>query len=521
MKTQSLWAALVSGSASALLLLGLPATVRAQEHDHDAGALAAAEAEVTMLRFYDGSILWGSIADHDAETVHLRRLDNGGLVRVPWSRLDPVLADELLTRFGYVDLSGDEVMVEADRLVLDDGTEIIGKIVSRTEADLLVKTSNALMQVPKVRLRAAATIVQVPALDVYTSEELYSQELTRLDAQDPRSHLELAQFCERVFAFDRAVEHLEAARALDPTLDASELEAGLVRNRRKLENLGQLEHMREADRMRSRGRFDQALAHIELFKESYPKSPLLRDMQRKQAQVERARERALREKVVRTWHGWARKLTFSAARDPNMTLEAAITWLEDGLHDDVLAAVHEELSRTVSANITTDEVATYWAARENGRWQKATYSMGTWLLGEDAALAGMPETKDPSAEPESETAALRRRLEERMKRYERSQSVVRRASSGFDSEEERNSFWTGWSSSGRSGWMLAYYAENSGDMELRPEVFFRACRDCGGSGVRHIIKTGGSVSGSAGAHDRTVPCRTCHNVGQTRRISFR
>ena len=36
------------------------------------------------------------LAQHDAQTLHFRRLDNGGLVRVPWSRLDPAQSDELL-----------------------------------------------------------------------------------------------------------------------------------------------------------------------------------------------------------------------------------------------------------------------------------------------------------------------------------------------------------------------------------------------------------------------------------------
>lgn len=488
--------------------------------------LQAAEpgaAETTMLRFYDGSILWGSIAGHDARTLHFRRLDNGGLARVPWSKLDPSQSDALLEEFGYVDLSGDEVMCEADRLVLVDGTEIIGRIVSRTEADLMVKTARSIVQVPKVRLRAASTVVQVPALDVFTREELYQQELARLAPEDPRAQLDLAAFCERIFAFERALEHLEAARALDPSLDSSEVELALARNRTKLENAGQIDHLREVDRLRARGRFDDAVAQLELFFELYPKSPLARDAQRKQAQVEAARLRALEERVARLWHTYVRKRTFREAQNPDLTLEAAVTWLEDGLHDEVLTLVQQELARTVSADITTDEIATYWSGREGGRWQKASYGEGSWLLGVEAAREGVaePEADDGGSATESESEALRRRLEERMKRYQRSQSVVRRSQEGFDSEEERNRFWAEWSSAGRAQWLLAYYAEHSGDMELRPKLFSRNCRDCNGTGAREVVNTGGAVSGSRGAHSRMVPCRTCHGVGLSRRISYR
>jgi len=484
---------------------------------------AAAEpgAAAMMLRFYDGSILWGRIADHDAQTVEFLRLDTGGRVRLPWSLLDPSQAEGLQERFGYVDLSGDEVMCEADRLVLEDGTEFIGKIVGRTDADILVKTANSLLNVPKARLRAAATVVQAPALDVYTREELYQQELAHLDPDQAASQFELAVFCERVLAFDRAVEHLEAARALDPAFKTAEVENGLERNRTKLAQVEQLEDLREIDRLRARGRFDEALAKCGLFLESYPRSPLRRDAQRKQQQVEDARDRKLRERVVQSWHDWARKLTFRAAQDPDMSFESAVNWVEDGLRGEILAAVHRELTTSVSDALTPDEITAYWAARENGRWQKASYGDGSWLLGEDRALAGLPQAAADRDQPQSETEALRQRLEERMKRYQRNQSVVRRSQADFDEEAEQVDFWTHWSSAGRAQWLLAYYAEFGGDMELRPEPFFRKCPDCNGTGAREIIRTGSAVTGARGAGSRLVPCRTCHGIGTWRRISYR
>ena len=46
-----------------------------------------------MLRLYDGEILWASIVGHDAQTLHVERLDNHGRLKLPWASLDPGLAD--------------------------------------------------------------------------------------------------------------------------------------------------------------------------------------------------------------------------------------------------------------------------------------------------------------------------------------------------------------------------------------------------------------------------------------------
>ncbi len=505
---------------STALLLGALSTPPAT--CQEVVAATEAPAEIVMLRLFDGTILWGSIAGHDAERLHFTRLGTGGLVRLPWSRLDPPLADELLGRFGYVDNSSEEVMAEADRLILVDGREIIGKIINRTESELWVKTANSIIHVPKMRLRSAATTIQVPALDVFSREELYQTELTQLTPDDPRSQLELADFCERIFDFEHALEHIDVARDLDTELDTSELRNTVARLRVKQENHAQIEYLREIDHLRARGRYDEALAKCEVFAELFEDSPLRQDAARKQALVEKARERALREKVVRLWHHWARKLTRRAALDPEMTLEAVVSWIDEGLVEELTTEVHDDLTRTVSASITPDDVRKYWGEREGGRWQKASYGAGTWLLGEADARAGFKEREDPNQGSGDERDEERKKLEERIARYMKNQEMVRKAkSSGGVEEEDQQKFWSGWSSSGRSQWILAYYAENSGDMVLRDPPLFRSCPDCGGKGVRELINTGSARSNARAANTQIIPCPACHTIGIWRRISYR
>lgn len=501
---------------SLLIAAGLLAgALRAQTADDPLAA------ELTMLRLYDGSILWGRIADTDAQALSFVRLDNGGKLRVPWSRLDPVLADELMEKLGYIDHSGEELMIEAERLVLTDNTEIIGRIVNRTDNELWVKTADAVQPVPKLKLRGASTTVQVPALDVFTREELYQQEVVRLEAGSAQSLWDLGVYCERIFDFAHAVEHLAAAQTLDPAFKTGEIAAALARNQRKLTDQVQIDALREVDRLRARLKFDEAEQACEAFLEKFAASPLKADAQKKKLQVQKARDKFLAEKTVDLWHDWLGRLTQGAGRENKMTLEAALSYLDEKLAADVLLNVHKSLTR-YSPSVTPEQATKYWKERQGGRYRKIGYGHGTWLLGDSVARKGL-EPEKAEEKPLSETDAARAKLEERYKRFLQNQEVVKKAQTAVEGEvNEQELFWMEYSPTSRGHWMLAHYVENSGDMQIR-SVGFTNCPDCGGTGVREVVnlapvaKQGQPVPSAS----QLVNCPTCHHVGVFRSVSYR
>jgi hypothetical protein len=164
-------------------------------------------AEVRILRLADGRFEWGRILSHDPDGLVFGRLENGGRARLPWSFLHPEEDLELRTRFGYVDLSGEEVLAEAERIVTNEGVEVIGRIVERTADAYLVKTSTGTIPVPKSRVNTAPTIVRVNALLVWTRAELYANEAGQVDLTTAGGNVALAKFCERILDFAHAAEH--------------------------------------------------------------------------------------------------------------------------------------------------------------------------------------------------------------------------------------------------------------------------------------------------------------------------
>lgn len=473
-----------------------------------------------MMRLRSGQVLLGSIEAHDPERVHFRRLDNGGLVRLPWSLLDPGQEGELRLDFGYVEVQNEELLVTADKIPLLGGEELIGMIVNRTDDALHVKTAQTLMVLPKGRVAGPSTLVQVPALDVFTREELYQKKLEEhreaLLEETPEAallHREVAEYCERILDYAHALHHYRRATELDPGLDPELLRQALVQAERKAEAQEQVDYLAEVRLLTARNQFNRALTLCEEFPLLYPQSPLVEDWLRARDTVLRHQEQALREEIVRRWHFWAARHAQRAARE--LGYREARDWVAEKMTEEVLASVHADVL-AISAELDPATTRSLFDQREGGRWRKVTYGIGTWLLGEGDARRGLdPEPEVDAAQKDPERA----RLEERIRRYLENQEARRRSQNQAEGEDPEV-FWQAYGHASRAQWILAYYAEHAGDMRLR-DPQFRNCHMCGGTGVREVIHSGAAVSGSSAANSRLVRCPTCHQIGIVRRVSYR
>lgn len=481
-----------------------------------------------MLRLRSGDFLWGSIEGHEPERVHFRRLDGGGLVKLPWSLLDPAEEQELRLRFGYVDALAEEIMVSADRIQLTNGQEIVGLIERRSDEFLYVKRADSTVPVAKRLVAGATTIVQVPALDVYTKEELYQQRFLELQGQliqpgesGARAHLELAQYSERLFDYAHAVHHYRQAQLTSLATETDYVRAAILRTDAKAQLQDQIDLLAHIDLLRARKQYEKALAELESFPSLYPDSPLLEDWNTLRERVARYQERDLREQLVQRWHYWTVELARRATRELE-SFEAVLAYCEEGFTEDLLARVQADVSK-ITPEIQAEEIQRLWQEREGGRYRQSTYSLGTWLLGEEKAKAGLVSEEEQEAEApeEGSAAAERKKLEERLRRYYENQELARKkqAGGGGEEQEDPESFWARWRGAGRAQWLLAYFVEFSGHFQVE-RVLFANCRECGGTGARTIAYTGGAISGAT-AGERLIVCPTCHGFQVVRRLRYR
>lgn len=475
---------------------------------------AGVAADVTMLRLRDGTIHWGAITEHGPDGFRFALLSHGGVVDVTWELLDPAQEKELRERFGYVDVSSEELMIDVEKLLLVDGGEVTGVVLSREGDSFLVKVDGNLQLVPKRRVKSISKGHLVPALDVYTREELYGHFLGDSIEDDPDSQYELAQRCELILDFQHAVEHYEKALELDPDGDAGDVAFALERARRKAEQQAQIDYLREVDVLRKRGKFDEALARLEAFETTFPESPLAQDARTKEQRVLSARDDAIRDLVRRRWNHWMRFLARQAAK---MDYAEALAYAEEGLSQEIQEKVLEDVQRQVSDTVTAEQVLAFWATRRKVRYDNASYGLGTWMLGEDKARAGTEDEEE--AEQKSEKDQERADLEEKIERFLKSQRAARRAREQADKEDEFQSFWATFPVDNRAQWIRAYYVEFGGDLELRDRPYLKACPACGGSGVQEIIHSGGGGQGGSGV--QISACPTCHGVAVVRRVYYR
>ncbi len=478
-----------------------------------------AEAEVRMLRLRDGSIQWATIAAHDPEGLAILRLDTGGRARLPWSYLHPEEERDLRTRFGYVDLTGDEVLVEALRLTTTDGMEVVGRIVDRTADAILLKTSTGTVPVPKARLAGPPTTVQVNALEIWTRNELYALQQATADLTTAEGCYDLARFCERILAFAQAAEHYQKARELDPSFKKDEIGIAIERATGKAARQDQVDWLAGVDDLVGRRRFDDAVARAEAFAQKFPDSPMLPDAKRKHDRAVKARERYLLDRIGQLWPVKAAQIARTKSLELNF--EGALSYLDGQMSADVLAAV-TKAAQAITKEATSDAVRRMWTQRRKERWNRASYGLGTWLLGKDAALKGekKEEEKPPANEKEKERADLAKKLE----RFLQNQEMARKSKSTGEQKDERETSWKELPGIARAGWMLAYYAENSGDFEVMSKPLFSSCRECGGTGTRLISLSGANVSKEAvgkATTDQVIECPTCHGLGVVRRVSYR
>ncbi|MEE8469202.1 MAG: hypothetical protein V3T22_12150, partial [Planctomycetota bacterium] len=300
-----------------------------------------------------------------------------------------------------------------------------------------------------------------------------------------------------------------------------------MRAREKAAQQAQIDYLRDVDLFRKRGQFDQGLALLEAFPETFPDSPLTANAVRQGARLLEARDAAIRELVRRRWnHHMRRRIR---ARAGKLDYVAAVAYAQEELSEEIQALVLADVQRQISTDVMPGDILAFWALRRKSRYDLASYGIGTWLLGEDKALAGTGDGVEPAA-PKSAKDQERDKLEEKIKRFLKNQQSARRARRSAEQEDEFQAFWVTFTLDARSQWIRAFYVEFGGDFELDDHPRLSNCRTCGGRGVLEVVRVGGAP-GSGGATrqggvttnapSQLESCPTCRGIGRVRRVRYR
>ncbi|HJM39247.1 MAG TPA: hypothetical protein QGG59_03925 [Planctomycetota bacterium] len=484
-----------------LLLAGMSSLVCPQEEPAE------------LLRMRDGRILVCDILEHNLDGLSVVSLRDGGAYELSWSDLFPGEADRMRSELGYkIETAIPEV--PADKLLLVNSQVMIGRIVGRDQDNIHLRTFDNTSIIPLTRLAAPPEPVMVPASDVLTPEQFYQERVSTVDSNDPLKLFSFALELQFVFALDRSIEVLDQAEAL--ATNESSLPTRIQNMRRSvslvLENRVQAEALESIRHRIHRKRFAEAEEMLLEFEEDNPNSPLQVEYKDLVDRFEEQRVSAMEDYLTRNWYGRTVAIVKKRALERDASVSELQTWAETELPQLVREELLSEL-QVMKADIQIEDLDALWQARVDygAKRHQAGYGVGSWILGEDRAREGLDIVDESEDEGKSEELKA---LEERAKRYLDNLDRARRQSTG-DDEQSPEDWWRKAGANSRFQWLMAYYAENSGDYELT-HVSFVDCATCAGSGVIRSIDLG-----SQGGKTRKSPCPTCHTIGIRRSITFR
>lgn len=498
---------------SALLLLALIASPSLQQP-----ALSAEDAD-ELVRLRDGRLMIGLIEEHDLDGFQLGLARSGGRLRLSWSDLFPGEAERLRDKLGYKNAVSVPT-TSAHRVLLRNGKEVIGRILRQDAAGIEVRTLDATVLIPPRMVAAPPEEIVVDAATVLTPEQFYLERLPAVPAEDAYAQFLFAQELQQMFALERARERYAAARQLaaadgDQPL-ITRVDGATKRLDELILNRAEAAALEAIRRAMYREQFEAAEAGLLAFATDFPQPRLRSEFLDLRGKFQTERELAITRYLARNWYVRVMDEVKRRALDRETGVDQLLAWVESELPTAVrqrlvaeLAGMDDELDPTMLDGL--------WSRRtsENVARHRASFGEGTWILGEERARSGM-EAEKPEEQDDGKTAA-QKEMEERVQRYLKNLEAQRRAATGNAAEGEAtpDDWWRAASVTERAQFLLAYYAEYSGDFEVT-SFEFKPCPTCGGTGVIETIETG-----AQGSQNKRLRCSICHGVAVRRALSFR
>lgn len=477
---------------------------------------AAQEPADELIRLRDGRLLVGAIEGHDLDGFVLSEARAGGLYRLSWGDLFPGEADRLRQSFGYNDTT-EVPMTSASRLLLNNGRELVGRILRQDNRQIELRRRETTTIVPLQSLAAPPETITVEAASVLTPEQYYAERVPQVDTTDSYEQFAFAQDLQTMFALEQAKEHYEICKELaaaeGDTPLVTRVDGALVQLEQTIANRDEAEYLENIRTAMHRSRFTEAKAQLENYENTFPDPGLRGEYLQLTDLFDVRQELAAVEYLERHWFNRTVNLLKRKALEKDASVDQMIAYIEGELPLAIRTAMLDELSE-INDQLDIGAIDGLWAQRlaVGASSHSAGFGDGTWILGEDKARAGLVEEKE--AKDDGKTAQ-QREMEERMKRYLSNLEAQRRSASGGDSEAKPEDWWRKASVSQRFQWLLAYYAEFSGDYKLI-NVKYSYCPTCAGAGVIETLDVT-----AQGSESRRTKCPTCHGVQVRRGVSFK
>ncbi len=468
-----------------------------------------------IIRLRNGVELQCEILECSEERgLKVRRLDNGGVFDLRWEHILEVDAKAIKYARGYSDEEAKPIMVRAKRVVLRNGTYEDGIQVESDRPGtfcLRRKGKRYYFLQPEVD---KIQNVDLEAKDVYTLEELYRKKLEESPPETVNEYFALGVYLESVTYYEKALELYQQVCKLDPEFKPDVIAQKVRVMTAKIEEKDATEYIDAIKGLIYRHRFALALERILAFDEKFPDSMQKGYLEKLKSETLVKRSAHYQQKILTDYFTYMDRAAHKIASNDAITLEDALQFAAEEMGP----AIRQKLADDVY-KISIEEVEEIWENRKRGAPRTASYGTGTFILGPDRAKT-LPDLSGEEAEKKAEEKKEVKTLDERIKkRIEdikkqkaklrgKRKSKVRMDDIGRSPEE----WWASESISNRKRFLIAFYAEESGDMRIQ-RVRLNPCIHCAGKGYLERMAT-------AGSEDQKEPCEVCKTLGIERTVVF-
>jgi len=470
-----------------------------------------------VVRLRDGRMLVGAIVEHNLDGFRLTTARDGGRFTLVWSDLFPGEADRLRDSFGYRNQT-QVPMTTAHRVLLKNGRELIGRVLRQDSVNLELRVRDTTTIIPLQQLAAPPEGVVVEAASILTPAQYYAEQVPQVDSQSSNAQFEFAQELEVMFALEEARVHFllcsDLAAAAGDTALVKRVAGAIAKLEEVIANREEAEFLEKVKQLMHRERFTEAEEMMQTYEQRFANAALRGEYLEIEGRFDARRDAAVTRYLERHWYNRVLKILQRKALDKNLRIDEVSAWLETELPSMVRQQLITELE-SMDKDLNISEINERWQARlELGASShSAGYGDGTWILGVDRAKESLHD--EEAAAKEDGKSEAQREMEERMRKYTENLEAGRRAKASAEEDISPEDWWLRAEVTWRLQWLLAYYAEFSGDYGI-VDVRFKLCSTCAGQGFLESL----NVVSKDGKKKRTK-CPTCHAVQVRRSIVFK
>ncbi len=472
-------------------------------------AVAAGE----IIRLKNGVELHGKVVEFDNEVgITVQRYDNGGVLDLRWEHILDADVKALRLARGYGDEEAAPIFIKAKKMLLINNEYVIGVPVESSRPGFIaLRRLGKIDEYPQAVVKEMETI-DVEVQEVFTLEELFQQKLSEGIPETALDHFNLGVFCESIEFYDRALELFMAVTELDPEFKADLIIQKVKRMEVKIREKEATDLLRDIRNRIYKKMFSTAFEFCDKFVEEYPDSVQMGDLEKLRAQAVSKRRQYYQTKILTDYFSYLDRIATKVSSHKEYKLDDALSYARDELGSDVRKKLSEEFDMEI------EEIEDLWLNRKGGRHRTASYGEGTFILGDEATLMPVEDEDDDKKKEAKEPATLDEKLKQKIEGIRKSrdrESRRRRSRINVDDVGQTpDQWWMNAKEKQRRSFLLAYYAENSGDMKI-VKVRLMNCPYCCGKGYfEHFTQ------GTEGESNKEV-CTVCKTIKYYRVVLYK